>query len=84
MAVATPFLLNLAFDGWIRDYIGPVNFSLEQIPNLSGKTAIVTGTHQNIPPLPPYLIVLVQDQQSEALDFMQRLSSLGTEPVSSW
>ena len=28
LAVAIPFLLSLAFDGWVRDYVGDVNFSL--------------------------------------------------------
>ena len=43
-AVAMPFLVSLLIDGWIRDYVGSVNFSLDKIPNLSGKTAIVTGS----------------------------------------
>jgi hypothetical protein len=43
VAIASPFIVSLALDGWIRDFVGAVNFSLGKIPNLSGKTAIVTG-----------------------------------------
>ena len=42
-AVAAPLLGSLIIDGWARDYVGAVNFSLDKIPDLSGKVAIVTG-----------------------------------------
>jgi hypothetical protein len=44
LAVASPLFFSLVLDGWVRDYFGPVNFSLDRIPDLSGKAAIVTGT----------------------------------------
>jgi hypothetical protein len=43
--ISTPFV-SLLVDGWIIDYIGAVNFSLDQIPDLTGKSAIVTGAEE--------------------------------------
>ncbi len=43
LAVVAPLLVSLVIDGWVRDYFGSVNFSLDKIPDMTGKTVIVTG-----------------------------------------
>ncbi len=47
LAVVAPLLVSLAIDGWVRDYFGSVNFSLDKIPDMSGKTVIVTGQNDS-------------------------------------
>lgn len=42
LALGTPLLLSFAVDGWLRVHVGS-QFSLEQIPDMTGKTAIITG-----------------------------------------
>jgi hypothetical protein len=54
LAVASPLLLSLLVDGWVRDYVGSVNFSLDKIPDMSGKTVIVTGEERTVSHQSPF------------------------------
>lgn len=43
MAVLMPLMLGLLLNGWINDYFPPPGWSIDQMPDMSGKVAIVTG-----------------------------------------
>jgi retinol dehydrogenase-12 len=47
LAVFVPLLISYLFDGWTAKYTSP-KFSFNDIPNLKGKVALVTGANTGI------------------------------------
>jgi len=43
MAMLAPLGMSLAFDGWIREYVPLAGWSIDQMPDMTSKVAIVTG-----------------------------------------
>eukprot|EP00930_Biecheleria_cincta_P056774 TRINITY_DN42832_c0_g1_i1.p1 TRINITY_DN42832_c0_g1~~TRINITY_DN42832_c0_g1_i1.p1 ORF type:complete len:353 (+),score=63.82 TRINITY_DN42832_c0_g1_i1:171-1229(+) len=43
VAVLAPVMLGLLMNGWINDYVPPPGWSIDQMPDMSGKVVVVTG-----------------------------------------
>jgi NAD(P)-dependent dehydrogenase (short-subunit alcohol dehydrogenase family) len=43
VAVLSPLTLSLMCNGWINDYVPPPGWSIDQMPDMSGKVVVVTG-----------------------------------------
>ncbi len=47
VAALVPFLFSFLFRGWVAKFDSPV-YSFDDIPNLTGKTILVTGSNTGI------------------------------------
>lgn len=43
LAVLSPLVMSLMMNGWINDYVPPPGWSIDQMPDMSGKVVVVTG-----------------------------------------